>query len=234
MADPLDIRPAAAVPADYPARAAQALEVIARLRREYPDAGIVLNYGDAWELLVAVILSAQCTDKMVNQVTAKLFQKYHTVEDYATADLLEFEGDIRPTGFFRNKAKHVIGSAQNILTDFGGEVPATMSELLTLPGVARKTANVVLGNAYPEAFATDPDAGIAVDTHVSRLSQRLGLAAAPDPEKIERQLMEIVPRSDWFRLTYLLIEHGRAVCAAKRPLCGECALQDICPSAFRV
>jgi endonuclease-3 len=234
MADPLDIRPAAAVPADYPARAAQALEVIARLRREYPDAGIVLNYGDAWELLVAVILSAQCTDKMVNQVTAKLFQKYHTVEDYATADLLEFEGDIRPTGFFRNKAKHVIGSAQNILTDFGGEVPATMAELLTLPGVARKTANVVLGNAYPEAFATDPDAGIAVDTHVSRLSQRLGLAAAPDPEKIERQLMEIVPRSDWFRLTYLLIEHGRAVCAAKRPLCGECALQDICPSAFRV
>jgi endonuclease-3 len=234
MADPLDIRPAAAVPADYPARAAQALEVIARLRREYPDAGIVLNYGDAWELLVAVILSAQCTDKMVNQVTAKLFQKYHTVEDYATADLLEFEGDIRPTGFFRNKAKHVIGSAQNILTDFGGEVPATMAELLTLPGVARKTANVVLGNAYPEAFATDPDAGIAVDTHVSRLSQRLGLATAPDPEKIERQLMEIVPRSDWFRLTYLLIEHGRAVCAAKRPLCGECALRDICPSAFRV
>jgi endonuclease-3 len=234
MADPLDIRPAAAVPADYPARAAQALEVIARLRREYPDAGIVLNYGDAWELLVAVILSAQCTDKMVNQVTAKLFQKYHTVEDYATADLLEFEGDIRPTGFFRNKAKHVIGSAQNILTDFGGEVPATMAELLTLPGVARKTANVVLGNAYPEAFATDPDAGIAVDTHVSRLSQRLGLATAPDPEKIERQLMEIVPRSDWFRLTYLLIEHGRAVCAAKRPLCGECSLQDICPSAFRV
>ena len=194
----------------------------------------MLNYGNAWELLVAVILSAQCTDKMVNQVTAKLFQKYHTVEDYATADLLEFEGDIRPTGFFRNKAKHVIGSAQKILADFGGEVPATMAELLTLPGVARKTANVVLGNAYPEAFATDPDAGIAVDTHVSRLSQRLGLATTADPEKIERQLMEIVPRSDWFRLTYLLIEHGRAVCAAKRPLCGECLLQDICPSAFRV
>jgi endonuclease-3 len=233
MADPLDIRPAAAVPADYSARAAQALEVIARLRREYPDAGIVLNYVNAWELLVAVILSAQCTDKMVNQVTAKLFQKYHTVEDYATADLLEFEGDIRPTGFFRNKAKHVIGSGQKTLTDFGGEVPATMAELLTLPGVARKTANVVLGNAYPEAFATDPDAGIAVDTHVSRLSQRLGLATTADPEKIERQLMEIVPRADWFRLTYLLIEHGRAVCAAKRPRCGECLLQDICPSALR-
>jgi endonuclease-3 len=233
MADPLDTRPAATVPADNPSGAAQALEVVARLRREYPDAGIVLNYGNAWELLVAVILSAQCTDKMVNQVTAKLFQKYHTVEDYATADLLEFEGDIRPTGFFRNKAKHVIGSAQKTLADFGGEVPATMAELLTLPGVARKTANVVLGNAYPEAFATDPDAGIAVDTHVSRLSQRLGLATTADPEKIERQLMEIVPRADWFRLTYLLIEHGRAVCAAKRPLCGECLLQDICPSAFR-
>ncbi len=142
--------------------------------------------------------------------------------------MLEFEADIRPTGFFRNKAKHIIGSAQKILTDFDGEVPATMAELLTLPGVARKTANVVLGNAYPEAFATDPDAGIAVDTHVSRLSQRLGLATAADPEKIERQLMEIVPRADWFRLTYLLIEHGRAVCTAKRPRCGEC-LQDICP-----
>lgn len=195
---------------------------------------MVLHYGNAWELLVAVMLSAQCTDKMVNQVTAKLFHKYHTLEDYATADLLEFEGDIRPTGFFRNKAKHVIASAQRILTDFGGEVPATMAELLTLPGVARKTANVVLGNAYPKAFATDPDAGIAVDTHVNRLSRRLGLATAADADKIERQLMEIVPRADWFRLTYLLIEHGRAICAAKHPRCDECLLQDICPSAFRV
>ncbi len=214
--------------------AAQAREIIARLREEYPEAGIVLDYGSDWELLVAVILSAQCTDKMVNQVTGKLFQKYRTVEDYASADPAELETDIRPTGFFRNKTKHIIGAALKILADFRGEVPSSMAELLTLPGVARKTANIVLGNAYPEAYSTDPDAGIAVDTHVNRLSQRLGLAKAADSDKIERELMEIVPRADWFQLTYLLIEHGRAVCMAKRPRCGECPLQDICPSAFKV
>lgn len=213
--------------------AAHAREIIARLREEYPQAGIVLDYGTDWELLVAVILSAQCTDKMVNQVTAKLFQKYRTIEDYASAEQAEFEGDIRATGFFRNKTKHIIGAAQKILGDFHGEVPSSMAELLTLPGVARKTANIVLGNARPEAYATDPDAGIAVDTHVNRLSQRLGLAKSSDSDKIERELMEIVPRADWFRLTYLLIEHGRAVCTAKRPRCGECMLQDICPSAFK-
>jgi endonuclease-3 len=215
-------------------RRAAAQEIITRLKQEYPDARIVLDYGNDWELLVSVILSAQCTDKMVNQVTAKLFKKYRAVEDYAGADPVEFEADIRPTGFFRNKTKHIIGAAQKLLTDFDGEVPASMAGLLTLPGVARKTANVVLGNAHPEAYASDPDAGIAVDTHVSRLSQRLGLATARDPEKIERELMEIVPREDWFRLTYLLIEHGRAVCTAKRPRCGECLLADICPSAFKV
>jgi endonuclease III len=212
----------------------QALEIIARLRDSYPDAGIVLDFGNNWELLVAVILSAQCTDKMVNQVTASLFRKYRTVEDYASADPASFEVDIRPTGFFRNKTKHIIGSAQKILSDYGGEVPSSMGELLTLPGVARKTANVVLGNAYPESYLADPDAGIAVDTHVNRLSQRLGLVTSGDSDKIERELMEIIPRDDWFRLTYLLIEHGRAVCTAKRPRCGECQLQDICPSAFRV
>jgi endonuclease III len=211
----------------------QALEVIARLRDVYPDAGIVLDFDNNWELLVAVILSAQCTDKMVNQVTTSLFQKYRTIEDYASADPVTFEVDIRPTGFFRNKTKHIIGSAQKILSDYGGEVPSSMAELLKLPGVARKTANVVLGNAYPESYSVDPDAGIAVDTHVNRLSQRLGLAASNDSDKIERELMEIVPRDDWFRLTYLLIEHGRAVCTAKRPRCGECPLQDICPSAFK-
>jgi endonuclease III len=217
-----------------PDRKAQANEVIRRLRGEYGDAGIVLNFGSDWELLVAVILSAQCTDKMVNQVTADLFKKYRAVEDYAAADPAEFEVDIRPTGFFRNKTKHIIGAAQQILADFGGEVPASMQELLTLPGVARKTANIVLGNAHPDAFATDPDAGIAVDTHVNRLSQRLGLAVSADSEKIERELMDIVPRDDWFQLTYLLIEHGRAVCAAKRARCDVCLLQDICPSAFKV
>ena len=164
----------------------------------------------------------------------RLFKKYRTVADYAGADLAEFEKDIHSTGFFRNKAKHVIASAQKILADYGGEVPASMHELLTLPGVARKTANIVLGNAHPEAYAADPDAGIAVDTHVNRLSQRLGLAASKDSEKIERELMEVVPRDDWFALTYLLIEHGRAVCDAKRPKCGDCLLNDICPSAFKV
>jgi endonuclease-3 len=217
-----------------PDRKAQAKEVIRRLRGEYRDAGIVLDFGSDWELLVAVILSAQCTDKMVNQVTADLFKKYRGIEAYAAADPAVFEMDIRPTGFFRNKTKHIIGAAQQILADFGGEVPASMRELLTLPGVARKTANIVLGNAHPGAFATDPDAGIAVDTHVNRLSQRLGLAASTDSEKIERELMEIVPRDDWFQLTYLLIEHGRAVCAAKRARCDVCLLNDICPSAFKV
>jgi endonuclease III len=215
------------------AKRARAAEIVARLEREYPDAGIVLNFGSNWELLVAVELSAQCTDKKVNEVTAKLFQKYRTIEDYAGADLAELEDDVRPTGFFRNKAKHIMGAAQKVLSDFGGQVPASMAELLTLPGVARKTANIVLGNAYPEAYASDPDSGIAVDTHVNRLSQRLGLAESSDSEKIERELMAIVPRDDWFRLTYLVIEHGRAVCMAQRPRCGECLLNDICPSAFK-
>ena len=216
------------------ARAKRASEIVARLRTDYPQAGIVLDYGTDWELLVAVVLSAQCTDKMVNLVTAKLFEKYRSIEDYASADPAEFETDIRPTGFFRNKTKHIIGAAQKVLADFGGEIPSSMAELLTLPGVARKTANIVLGNAHPQAYASDPDAGIAVDTHVNRLSRRLGLASSENPDKIERELMEIVPREDWFQLTYLLIEHGRAVCDAKRPRCAECALQDICPSAFKV
>lgn len=215
-------------------RLRQAGEVIAHLKREYPDAGIVLRFGNDWELLVAVQLSAQATDKKVNEVTEKLFQKYRTIEDYAGADQTEFENDIRPTGFYRNKTKNILGAARKVLADFGGQVPASMAELLTLPGVARKTANIVLGNAYPEAYATDPDAGIAVDTHVGRLSQRLGLAESSNPEKIERQLMQIVPRDDWFALTYLLIEHGRAICTAQRPKCGECLLNDICPSAFKV
>ena len=211
----------------------QAIEVIARLEREYPNAGIVLNFSNDWELLVAVELSAQCTDKKVNEVTARLFEKYRTIEDYAGVSQEELESDIRPTGFFRNKAKHIIGAAQKVLADFGGQVPASMAELLTLPGVARKTANIVLGNAYPEAYEADPDSGIAVDTHVNRLSQRLGLAQSTNSEKIERELMAIVPREDWFRLTYLIIEHGRAVCTAQRPKCGECLLNDICPSAFK-
>jgi len=219
---------------DRGATPARAREVVARLRDEYPDARIMLVFKNDWELLVAVILSAQCTDKKVNEVTAGLFRKYRSIEDYASADPMEFESDIRPTGFFRNKTKHIIGAAQKILSDFHGEVPANMTDLLTLPGVARKTANVVLGNAHPDSYATDPEAGIAVDTHVHRLSRRLALASSDDPQKIERELMAIVPREDWFRLTYLLIEHGRAICTAQRPRCGTCLLNDICPSAFLV
>jgi len=214
--------------------AAHAAEIMARLGREYPDAHIVLSFGGTWELVVAVILSAQCTDKVVNQVTTDLFRKYRTIEDYAGADPAEFEQDIRPTGFFRNKTKHILAAAQIVLHDFGGEVPRTMAELLTLPGVARKTANIVLGNAYPESFATDPDAGIAVDTHVFRLSHRLGIAGAKDPERTETELMAVIPRDGWNSVTYLLIEHGRAVCMARKPHCAECLLADICPSAFAV
>jgi endonuclease-3 len=212
-------------------REKQAAEVTARLREAYPDAHIVLDFGNEWELTVAVILSAQCTDVMVNKVTADLFRKYRTVEDYAGADPAEFEQDIRPTGFFRNKTKHILGAAQVVLHEHGGEVPHSISGLLTLPGVARKTANIVLSNADPEAFAADPDAGIAVDTHVQRLSNLLGLADSKDPNKTEAQLLGIIPREDWPTITYLLIEHGRAVCVARRPRCGECLLNDICPSA---
>lgn len=215
-------------------RRQQAAEAVRRLEEAYPDARIVLRYENEWELLVAVVLSAQSTDKMVNVVTERLFKKYRTVEDYAGADPAEFEEDIHSTGFFRNKTKSILGAAQKVLADFGGEVPRSMAELVTLPGVARKTANIVLANAYPEDFARDPDAGIAVDTHVFRLSHRLGLASDKDPNKVERLLMEVVLREQWYRITYLLIEHGRAVCTARRPKCDQCLLNDICPSAFKV
>ena len=230
---PKDRRAAAEPLRDLAWRKTQAVEVIARLSQDFPGAGIVLRFHSEWELLVSVILSAQCTDKVVNQVTTPLFQKYRLIEDYAGADPAEFEEDIRRTGFFRNKTQHIIASAQKILAEFGGQVPRSMAELVTLPGVARKTANIVLGNAYPDAYAADPDSGIAVDTHVHRLSNRLGLAQTKDAAKTEVQLMEVVPRADWFGLTYLLIEHGRAVCIAQRPKCGGCHLADVCPSAFR-
>lgn len=212
-------------------RIVRAEETLRRLRSEYPDAHIVLNFGSDFELVVAVMLSAQCTDKKVNEVTGTLFRKYRSVEDYASADLAELEQDIRPTGFYRNKAKHIVAAAQKVLAEHGGEVPSSMSGLLGLPGVARKTANVILANSDPEAYASDPDSGIAVDTHVHRLSRRLGLVDADDPKKIEQELMGLFPRPAWFQLTYLLIEHGRAVCDARRPQCPLCLLRDICPSA---
>lgn len=202
-------------------------EIIKRLKEEYPDARIVLSYTSPLNLLVAVILSAQCTDKKVNEVTQELFKKHKDVYDYASVPLEELEKDIRPTGFYRNKARNIKGAANMIINEFGGEVPSTMEEITKLPGVARKTANVVLGNAF------DVVEGIAVDTHVKRLAGRLGISRHKDPEKIECDLMDIVSKDDWFRFTYLLIEHGRAICDAKKPKCDACVLNNICPSAFK-
>ncbi len=205
---------------------AQAAEVIKRLEKEYPGASIALKHANPLELLVATILSAQATDVGVNKVTPGLFRKYRTVADYANADREQFEQEIRSTGFYRNKAKNIINAARTLLDNFGGKVPRTMAELVTLPGVARKTANIVLYNAYGVVD------GIAVDTHVGRLAQRLGLSAHKDPVKIERDLMKQVPRQKWGRFSYLLIDHGRAVCMARKPKCDSCLLNDICPSAF--
>jgi endonuclease-3 len=194
----------------------------------YPDAKIALKFSNNWELLVATELSAQCTDKKVNEVTPALFAKYPDVASYAHADPAEFEQDIRPTGFFRNKTKNIIGAAQMVLSDFGGEIPRSMAEIIRLPGVARKTGNIILGNAYGVVE------GIAVDTHVFRLSHRLGFSEAKNADGVERDLMEILPEDMWFKATYLLIEHGRAICAAKKAKCGECAVSGLCPSAFKV
>src|SRR3989344_3890798 len=202
-------------------------EIVKTLKKTYPKAKIVLNFSNHWELLVAVILSAQCTDKKVNEVTARLFKKYRTLKDYVSANSRELENMIRPTGFYRAKAKNILASAKIIKEKFGGKVPQTMEEMLTLRGVARKTANVVLGNAYGVVE------GIAVDTHVRRLAQCLGLTRNDNPEKIEQDLMKIIPRKDWFKITYLLIDHGRAICTAKDPRCDLCPLKNVCPSAFK-
>ena len=234
-------------------RGEQAERIIDLLKNAYPRAKIVLKYSSPWQLLVSVILSAQCTDVMVNKVTEKLFVKYKTLDDYVRADLKQFEQDIRSTGFYHNKAKNILAAARLIQEKFGGNVPRTMEQILTLPGVARKTANVVLGNAYGVVD------GIAVDTHVQRLSQRLRLvdvdkiggkkalyfrvpASRPglervdykkdaDPNKIEQQLMTVIPKKDWFKMTYLLIDHGRAVCKAQKPNCTSCVVAHLCPAS---
>ncbi len=207
------------------ARRARVEHSIALLRATYPDAECALVYRDAWELLVATILSAQCTDKRVNLVTPALFARFPTVEAFASAPREELEEAIRSTGFFRNKAKNIQGAARVLLERFDSAVPETMAELLELPGVARKTANVVLGVAFQVAD------GVVVDTHVARLSQRLRFTREKDPKKIERDLMEFVPRPDWIDIGHLLIHHGRALCTARKPDCGACPLQDLCPSA---
>jgi endonuclease-3 len=199
-------------------------EIIKRLKKAYPDALCALNHANAFELLVATILSAQCTDARVNIVTADLFRKYRSPADYLKVPQRELEKDIHSTGFFRNKAKNIQAACKRIIEQFGGEVPQTMDELLTLGGVARKTANVVLGNAFGIA------AGVVVDTHVSRLSQRLGLTKNKTPEKIERDLQELVPRKHWVMFPHWMIHHGRRVCFARKPNCAACVLADICPS----
>ncbi len=207
---------------------APAEETIARLKSEYPGAKTALDWKNPLELLVATILSAQTTDVRVNAVTPTLFAKYPTAADYASADPTELEEDIRPTGFFRNKAKSLRGMARALVDDHGGEVPRTMEDLVALPGVGRKTANVVLGNAF------GIDEGVVVDTHVRRLSNRLGFTTHSDPEKIERDLMQTVPKRDWTVFSHLLILHGRSVCKARKPACGDCVVNDLCPSAFEV
>jgi endonuclease-3 len=199
--------------------------LIARLEAAYPDARCALDHRDPLELLVATILSAQCTDARVNQVTPALFRRYSAAADYARAPLAELEEAIRSTGFFRNKARSLQGLGAALVERHGGRVPETMAELVRLPGVGRKTANVVLGNAFGR------DEGIVVDTHVGRVSRRLALTRADVPEKVERDLMSLVPRQKWTLWAHLLIAHGRAVCKAPHPRCDECPVADLCPSA---
>ena len=207
------------------AKRARTAEIITRLREAYPDAKCSLDFRNAYELLVATILSAQCTDERVNMVTPALFKRYPTPEDLAGAKTEELEEMIRSTGFFRNKTKSLLGMATAVTEEHGGVVPRAFDDMVRLPGVGRKTANVVLGNA----FGTNE--GIAVDTHVKRVSGRLGLTRNTDPEKIEPDLMKLVPREEWTDVSHLLIYHGRAICKAPKPRCEECMLSDICPSS---
>ena len=204
---------------------AHALEVLTRLKKEYPDARTELDFDGPFQLLIATILSAQCTDKRVNMVTPLLFQTFPTPRDLAGAEVERLEDMIRTTGFFRNKTKSLLGMAAALVERHDGEVPRTMAELVKLPGVGRKTANVVLGNAL------DVSEGVVVDTHVGRLSIRLGFTNETDPVKVEQVLMRLIPREDWVRVSHLLIFHGRRVCVARAPKCAACVLNDICPSS---
>ena len=213
-------------PENYLNPEARALKIIELLEKEHPDAKVALHYSNPLELLMATILSAQSTDETINKVTETLFKKYTKPEDYASADLKELEQDIRSTGFYHNKAKNLQNSAKMLVEKYNSQVPKTMEELVKLPGVARKTANIVITNAYGVV------AGVAVDTHVRRLAQRLGLTENSNPDKIEKDLMRIVPKDKWMRITDLLIFHGRRVCTAKKPNCEGCVLNKICPSAF--
>ena len=199
--------------------------ILRRLNQDYPDVECALRHTSAWELLAATILSAQCTDKRVNEVMPGLFEKYPTIEDMAAASLPDIEQKIRSTGFFRNKAKSLSGAVRKIMSDFGGRVPRTMSELLTLPGVARKTANVVLGTWFGKAT------GVVVDTHVQRISRRLDLTRRDDPKKIEQDLMTLLPKKRWILFSHQIIHFGRSVCVARKPRCVECRLRNLCYAA---
>ena len=200
-------------------------EILGRLDERYPSVTCALNHNSAWELLVATILSAQCTDVRVNMVTPILFQKYPTPEHFASLRPEDLEDDIRSTGFFRNKSKSLVGAARKVVSDFGGDVPRNMDELLTIPGVARKTANVVLGTWYKIAD------GVVVDTHVHRISRRLELTKNAEPQKIEQDLMKVIPRSRWIDFSHQIIHHGRALCIARKPKCADCPMENICHAA---
>lgn len=202
-------------------------EIIKILSKEIPDSRIALRFSNPLELLIATILSAQCTDVKVNQVTVDLFKKYHSVKDYAESNLVKLEEEIRPTGFYRNKANSIQKCCQELVKRFGGEIPKTLQELVTLPGVGRKTANVILGNIFDIP-------GIVVDTHVQRVSQRIGLTKNDDPVKIEFDLMEIVPKEEWTHFSNLLVWHGRKTCVARKPLCGTCSIRKWCDYGSKV
>jgi endonuclease-3 len=204
------------------ARQARIVKILAALDQLYPAATCALHHADGWQLLVATILSAQCTDKRVNEVTPGLFRKYPTMRDFAAVSQEELAQDIRSTGFFNNKAKSVIGAARKILAEFGGKVPRTMEEMLTVPGAARKTANVVLGTAYGIA------SGVVVDTHVQRIAQRLELTREQDPVKIEKDLAKLIPPERWILFSHQMIHHGRSLCVARKPHCAECPLNPVC------
>ena len=206
--------------------AERAPEIIRILSETYPDAKVALAFSTPLEMLVATILSAQCTDEKVNEVTATLFRKYQSAEDYLSVPEDELKADIKPTGFFNQKAISIREACRRIVEEYGGQVPATMEDLITLRGVARKTANIVLGNAFGTVV------GIAVDTHVRRLANRLGFSEQSDPDKIEQDLMRLIPRGRWFDFTYVLIDHGRAICIARRPRCEECPVNQLCPASL--
>jgi endonuclease-3 len=204
----------------------RAPEIVKRLSKAYPDAHVALNFSNPLECLVATILSAQCTDERVNMVTKQLFKKYRSAKDYLKVPDSELAADIKSTGFFNQKTKSIRGTCTRIVEVYGGKVPDTMEDLITLPGVARKTANIVLGNSFGVVE------GIAVDTHVRRLAERLGFSTEKDPDKIEQDLMRSIPRKRWFDFTYVLIDHGRSICVARKPRCEECPVSDLCPSSL--